>query len=111
MTELLNGRRGGNKAKDHEDNRHDGLVTSFVQRDQRTVRCYNCKRFGHYARDCTMRSDDQDQESGRLINIDANAHASAFQLSDTLDSDRPGNSGYCSHQSNIHALGLLKSWT
>ena len=34
-----------------------------------------------------MRSEDQDQEPGRLINIDANAHASAFQLSDAVDSD------------------------
>ena len=40
---------------------------------------------GHYARDCTERRNNQSE--GRLINIDANAHASAFQLSGAADSD------------------------
>ena len=80
VTELLNGRRGGSKMKDQEDNRHDGLITSFVQRDGRTMRCYNCHRTGHYARDCTMRVDEPTQRTGGIINIDGNAHASAFQM-------------------------------
>ena len=80
VTELLNGRRGGSKMKDQEDNRHDGLITSFVQRDGRTMRCYNCHRTGHYARDCTMRVDELTQRTGGIINIDGNAHASAFQM-------------------------------
>ena len=43
VMELLNGRRGRSKnARDHEDDRHDGLVTSFVQRDMRRVRCFAC---------------------------------------------------------------------
>ena len=44
VTEFLNGRRGGSKAKDKEDDRRDSLVTSFVQSARHTVRCYNCQR-------------------------------------------------------------------
>ena len=40
---------------------------------------------GHYAKDCTERQNNQSED--RLINNDANAHASTFQLSDAVDSD------------------------
>ena len=80
VTELLNGRRGGSKAKDQDDDRHDGLVTSFVQRDMSKVRCYNCRGTGYYARDCLL--EDGTNGGGRLINIEG---TSAFQLSDVLD--------------------------
>ena len=80
VTELLNGGRGGSKTKDREDDRCDGLVTSFVQRDLSGVRCYRCQKMGHYARDCPLK--DGTDGGGRLINIEA---TSAFQLSDVLD--------------------------
>ena len=87
VTELLNGRRGGSKAKDREDDRQDGLVTSFVQRDMHTMKCYNCQRMGHLAKDCPMKDTVQEQGTRRLINIDANTHASAFQLTEPGDYD------------------------
>ena len=47
------------------------------------VRCYNCRGTAHYAKDCPLAG--STQGNGRLINIDGNAHASAFQLSDMVD--------------------------
>ena len=84
VAEFLNGRRGGNKNKDKEDDLQDGLVTSFVQRDTSKVMCYNCQELGHYSWECTKpkRSKGKNDIShdDRLIRIDANAHASAFQF-------------------------------
>ena len=44
---------------------------------------------GHYASDCP--SGGSTQGNGRVINIDANAHANAFQLSSTVDDDSQGS--------------------
>ena len=81
----MNGRRGGSKARDLDDDRHNGLVTSFVQRDMHRVRSYNCRRMGHYAKDCPLAGSTQGDD--RLINIDGNAHTNAFQLSDVVDDE------------------------
>ena len=94
MTELLNGRRGGSKARDLDDDRHDGLATSFVQSDIHRVRCNNCWRMGHYVKDCSLAC--ITQGDGRLFNIDGNAHANAFQLSDVVDDE--SQSSYNSRQ-------------
>ena len=84
VAEFLNGRRGGNKSKDKEDNLQDRLVTSFVQRDTSKVMCYNCQELGHYSWECTKpkrpKGKNDISHDDRLIRIDANAHASAFQL-------------------------------
>ena len=84
VAEFLNGRRGGNKSKDKEDDLQDGLVTSFVQRDTSKVMCYNCQELGHYSWECTKPKRPKGKSGippdERLIRIDANAHANAFQF-------------------------------
>ena len=110
VTELLNGRRGGSRAKDQEDDRHDGLVTSFAQMDIKSVVCYRCQEMGHYARDCPTRKRNQGQDGngtvGRMINIDANTHASAFQL----DEEGSSQSSYNSAQERADEWNAYYYW-
>ena len=69
--------------------------------DIKSVVCYRCQEMGHYARDCPTRKRNQGRDGngtvGRMINIDANTHASAFQL----DEEGSSQSSYNSAQERL----------
>lgn len=58
-----NDEKSGKNSNNHLDSTKKGMGNKYSEVDMKKIQCYNCQKFGHYARDCRRKKESKAKDN------------------------------------------------